>query len=121
MQTRMEDLARSEHWEEKYSGLKESDLMQARDRLEKAIHSSTRSYFEKRNDAGEGEMMDQRSAHAVGVYNPLEITWLVMLPDERVRKLVLPEEGYEQEYKLRAESYWLQERAYSLKASSGRR
>jgi len=118
----MREYARTEKWEEKYTSFTDETLRAARDVIDKQIVDRVKPEMERRLARGAYEIVSTNGVYTGPPYNTCEVYWLSNDDGNKTwKKVTLPQSGYEDVYKLKAESTWLYEYEQDRKALAARK
>lgn len=106
---RMEERAKAEGWAAQHAKMTQQERGEAAARLHELIFERTKTWFDAQVAAGNVEVFDRGDATLIAQRaNPFVITRVYEeASDSHAKRIVLPEAGNEEVYRLREKAVWL--------------
>jgi hypothetical protein len=112
LRAKMREYAHVEEWEKKYSPLDVAGLLKEQDVVDKQIVDMIKDEMQRRLDRGMYEIVSTDGTYSGPHYNTCEVYWVTCDDGKTYKRVLLPEKGFEDVYRLKALSTWLYEFAH---------
>ena len=103
----MSEHARAGKWKETYAAFSTAGLAHEREAMILAIQEATREEFDSRFRTGQFDVVSTDGSYRSDGYEPLDVAEIRFIGNGVIQKSVLPIQGFEEVYKLRAQAVWL--------------
>lgn len=110
----MRHYAETDGWEKTYSVFTREALELECSTLVAAITETTRDAFENRWSGGQYDVVSTDGKYTAENFNPCDVYQVRFLPNGVVAKSTLPEPGFEDVYKLKAQVAWLRSKLHAM-------
>jgi len=107
LREKMMEYAAADGWDKTYAKYSAEELLREQDIVDQAIVEATWGEFDRRFEAGEFESVTTNGTYTPEHFNPYDVHQIRFLGNGVVSTASLPEAGFEDVYKLKAQSAWL--------------